>query len=129
MNTKHNFLYTQDVYFYYDINHNRIIASNDKNYPALPFVCSENKYQKAQPYHELPQHNLYYILADDGKDLNSAQRNAIKKFKAHYSTNPKHVPLLVSQENILFLIEVFQNNLSQNQVMHIISADLNEKTI
>ena len=69
------------------------------------------------------------MLADDGKDLNEEQQKAIRTYKANYSSDPTHVPLTITEQNVLDLIEIFQNNLSQYQIMHIIAADLNQKTV
>lgn len=129
MNPRCKFYETKKLYFYYNLNYNRIEVSNDENYPALPFICSDKKSYKYKPHHNFPQHNLYYMLADDGEDLNSEQRKAIRTYKANFSSDPTYVPLTISEQNVLELIEIFQNSLSQYQLMHIIAADLNGKII
>ena len=129
MNPRCKFFDTREIFFYYNLNFNRIEVSNNENYPALPFICSYKKHLKTKPYNEYPQHNLYYILADDGKDLNDEQREVIRTYKLNYSSDPTHVPLMINKQNILDIIKVFQDNLSQYQIMHIIAADLNQKTV
>lgn len=129
MDPRYRFYETKKLYFYYNLNYSRIEVSNNDNYPALPFICSDKKSYKYKPYHNFPQHNLYYMLADDGNDLNEEQQKAIRAYKATYSSYPTYVPLTISEQNVLDLIEIFQNSLSQYQLMHIMAANLNQKTL
>ena len=46
MNPKYKFYNTQELYFYFNLNYNRIEVSNNENYPALPFICSDKKSYK-----------------------------------------------------------------------------------
>ncbi|MBR4999069.1 MAG: hypothetical protein IKY10_04230 [Clostridia bacterium] len=68
-----------NVYLFYDLNKRKLIATQNENYPGVPFVCSPITTTASARYafRMYPTNNLYYIISNLGNELTKQQINAL----------------------------------------------------
>lgn len=67
------------VYLFYDINKRKLIATQNKNYLGIPFICTPITTTASARYtfRMYPTNNLYYIISNLGSELTKEQINAL----------------------------------------------------